>query len=326
MRASYTKDALSSRNDGPDMLLMPEGLSFSASNTFECGQAFRWTRVRKGDDDYWIGIVRGYLVKVRRDREFQILAVEKCSKSKEFDLTSYFSLDIDLDSILRSLPKESFLDSAIRDYYGLRILRQDPWECLVSFLCSINCNIPSIRTRIENLCRKFGAQIEYRMLDEKYYSFPEPKVLARAEKLELLSCRLGFRWKYVSHVAKKIVSGELELESLSKLSYEQACQELISETSGKTFGVGPKVADCVCLFSLGKLEAFPIDVWMIRCLASNYPSLLEPLRRNVSQLTNNKYQEWSKAMRSHFGRYAGYAQQYLYSKTRNSFIPNKGQV
>ncbi len=145
------------------------------------------------------------------------------------------------------------------------------------------------------------------------------RTLSRArEKRELIACKLGFRWKYVRHVSRKVASGELKLDSLSELAYHTACSELISEASGKTFGVGPKVADCVCLFSLGMLEAFPIDVWMIRCLMSQYPNLIGASSKQIpDQLTPRRYQEWAQIMRTHFGRNAGYAQQYLYMKMRN---------
>ena len=155
-------------------------------------------------------------------------------------------------------------------------------------------------------------------MDGEYYSFPEPATLASAEKRDLIGCKLGFRWKYVRYVSRKVDSGELKLDSLSDLAYRPACSELISESSGKTFGVGPKVADCVCLYSLGMLEAFPIDVWMIRCLTSQYPNLIRsPSRQIPEQLAPRRYLEWAENVRKHFGNNAGYAQQYLYMKMRN---------
>jgi len=297
-----------------------KGVPFNPLFTFECGQAFRWKRLSQTSED-WLGIILGNLVRVKGD-SLRVLgrAEQDASRTDAFDLRKYFSLEHDLDQILSSLPKDPFLISAVKEYYGLRILRQDPWECIISFLCSINCNIPSIKLKIENLCRRFGTRIESGVMDGEYYSFPEANSLAGAEKRELLSCKLGFRWKYVRYVSKKVAKGELKLGSLSRSSYHTACDELISEASDKTLGVGPKVADCVCLFSLGMLEAFPIDIWMIRCLMSQYRDLIGFCSKKVpNQLPPRRYQKWAEIMRSHFGSSAGYAQQYLYMKMRNSW-------
>ena len=171
----------------------------------------------------WLGIVLGNLVRVTGS-SFRVLGrvAPNSRRVDAFDLKTYFSLDHDLDQILSSLPKDPFLTSAVKEYYGLRILRQDPWECLISFLCSINCNIPSIKLKIENLCQRFGTRIDSGLLDGEYYSFPEPDALAGAEKRELIACKLGFRWKYVRHVSRKVASGELKLDSLSELAYHDS--------------------------------------------------------------------------------------------------------
>jgi N-glycosylase/DNA lyase len=256
-----------------------------------------------------MGVVSDKLVRVSRE---DAVIVSALSRDSEF-LSRYFSLDDDLDSILATFPHDAMLDNAKRQFRGLRLLTQNPWECLVSFICSINCNIPSIRVKIENLSRKYGSRIKTN-LDLDAYSFPTPESLARANKRDLLDCRLGFRWKYVKFIAKNVVKGEINLEKLRTVSYTSALNELISNVSGKTFGVGPKVADCTLLYSLHKTEAFPIDVWILRCLNKFYKE--EVGIGNLESLTLKRYFEFSEIMRRKFGKYAGYAQLYLYVKMR----------
>ncbi|MHB8568071.1 MAG: DNA-3-methyladenine glycosylase family protein [Nitrososphaerales archaeon] len=294
----------------------PRRFQFDPSNTFECGQAFRWSRVTEGGHD-WQGIISGLALRVNQSCAQITGQFNAGSSGQESVVRDYFSCRDDLQKIICTFPRDGYLDSAKAEYAGLRLLTQDPWECLLSFVCSINCNIPSIRFKIGNLCRRFGKKIDSEEA-HAIYSFPDAKSLSKAEKKDLLDCKVGFRWKYIQYIARKVALGELDLKRLEKMSYDRARSELISETSEKTFGVGPKVADCVLLFSLRKFEAFPIDVWMIRCLAQNYPDLAKGLLpEGKTQITPGKYFEISAIVRKHFGNYAGYAQQYLYMKTRN---------
>jgi len=283
---------------------------FDPSITLDSGQAFRWRPLDESRNG-WIGIVSGNVVKVS-EKEARVLS----DNSQDTEaLQRYFSIDDDIDSIFATFPYDKTLNSSKRGLPGLRLLTQDPWECLISFVCSINCNIPSIRLKIDNLSRRYGKKIETD-LDFEAYSFPTAETLAKASKRDLLTCKLGFRWKYVKFIAKRVAKGELDLDKLRNVSYQVSLQELISETSGMTFGVGPKVADCVLLYSLHKTEAFPIDVWILRCLERFYP---EETGGSVRSLTPKKYFAISEAMRMKFGRYAGYAQLYLYVKMRHDF-------
>lgn len=294
----------------------PRDFLFNPRYTLESGQAFRWNEY---ETDNWRGIVSGHLIFVDKDS----VSVDQQDGMKL--ASQYFSVGQNLSDILRTLPGDQFLTSAINQYRGLRLLSQDPFECLISFICSINSNIPSIRFKIENLSRRFGVPLRNSNNGLQYHAFPTPISLANATKEQLISCKVGFRWKYIQFVAKKVSSGELDLVQLGKLSYEKAKNILISEISGKTFGVGPKVADCVLLFSLGKSEAFPIDVWMFRCILLNYAHLVQDVfpRKQNTHLTKNKYLSIGEIMRRHFGKYAGYAQQYLYMKTRSDAISLK---
>lgn len=286
-------------------------IEFNPSITFDCGQAFRWFPSTRNPNE-WIGTVGKYVVGASRSK------VRLLAGSDEVDfetrLRTYLSFSDNLRQIRSSLPSDPFLASAARQYAGLRLLTQDPWECLISFVCSINSNIPSIRMKIENLARRFGSRIS---LDDgtSVYTFPEPESLAFAEKEDLVKCKTGFRWKYIQFLAQRVVSGQLDLGGVGKMPYEVARDYLVSETSRKTFGVGPKVADCVLLFAYHKLEAFPIDVWIARCIKTIY---LEHLKiSDWNSLTTKRYYELSAALRQHFGANSGYAQQYLFAKFRN---------
>ena len=295
------------------------GFEFNPGYTFESGQVFRW---RKSEDDrHWTGIVSGNVISVNELRanvlsktETGTTSVTRCAET----IHEYFSERENLNEIISTFPKDELLTKATKKYSGLRLLTQDPWECLISFVCSINSNIPSIKFKIENLCRTFGEKIAADTIQEAY-SFPTPISLARAEKSQLIECKVGFRWKYIQHIAKKVESGELDLQYIRKLPYEKARAELISSESHITFGVGPKVADCVMLFSMSKSEAFPMDVWMNRCISQYYFELVQDLFPNGKiSFSGSRYFEAGNIMRRHFGKYAGYAQQYLYMYTRNN--------
>lgn len=286
-------------------------LIFDPSLTFASGQVFRWRPLDETCNE-WIGIVSGTVVKISGNSATMIGTNQK---NLEFDrlIESYFSFDDDLSYILSTFPRDKFLSPALKEFEGLRLLTQDPWECLISFVCSINCNIPSIKLKIENLSRKYGNRI-VTGTDEVAFSFPSPEVLAKAEKEDLLQCRVGFRWRYIKHIAGKVANGELDLEKLRRLQYAETLSQLISEQTDNTLGVGPKVADCALLYSIHKTEAFPIDVWILRCMKQYYSNSIGPPK---SSLTPKTYNSISESMRKKFGKYAGYAQLYLYSKIRN---------
>jgi N-glycosylase/DNA lyase len=287
-------------------------LDFDPSVTFDSGQVFRWRPIDAARSE-WLGIISGTLLRVS-SKEVTNVTTEGSTSDFQDLASRYFSFQDDLHSIFSRFPKDdSLLNASLNSYRGLRLLTQDPWECLISFVCSINANIPSIRCRIENLCAKYGRRLES-SLNDKMYAFPSARVLAKAEKNDLLACKVGFRWRYIKFIAESVERGELDLERLPALNYFEACSELTSEISGKTLGVGPKVADCVLLYSLHKTEAFPIDVWMLKCIRNFYSDVAGSL--SPKSLTLKSYRLISESMRNRFGSYAGYAQLYLYEKIR----------
>ena len=284
--------------------------------TFDSGQVFRWKQVN-GDPQDWLGIIRGNLVRIK-ERKLSVLGTAKSGGNLGEIAPIYFSSDDDLTQIYSTFPKENvFLQSSVMEFSGLRLLTQDPWECLISFVCSINCNIPSIKMKIENISRKYGEQIECG-LDDKHYTFPAPSSLAKASKSDLLSCKLGFRWKYVKFIAKQVEQGSLDLQRISTMPYPLAVNELISDISGRTLGVGPKVADCALLYSFHKKEAFPLDVWILKYVQLMYAE------DQINSLSRKRYFEIGEIMRERLGANAGYAQLYIYEKIRRSrFTRNK---
>ncbi len=306
------------------MILANLQYEFDPAVVFQSGQTFRWHAVDALKSD-WIGIVSGRVIRIQ-SRNLKLLGTLHKSKDFEDFITSYFSSADDIDKIERSFPDSQYLSSAVMQFRGLRIITQDPWECLISFVCSINKNIPAISRCIETLCVEFGEKIRSE-LDREFFAFPDPKRLSQATEAELLSCGVGFRWRYIKYISEKIVSGELDLRVPYALSYENSQKYLISNLSGLTMGVGPKVCDCALLFSYHKLEAFPIDVWMLRCLSSHYTEELKlnsPVPKNG--ISAKSYDLISAKARGYFGKYAGYAQQYLYMKIRADAIRNRGRV
>jgi N-glycosylase/DNA lyase len=235
-------------------------IPFNLDATLCCGQVFRWEN--KGD--WWYGIVGEEPLKVRQTKtELEFAGADQTL------LSHYFSLDEDLERIGSEIGKDKHIRRALSKFWGLRLIRQEPWECLISYICASYKNIPAIKRMILNLSRKFG---EKKFLDSyEFFTFPTPKALAFAEENSLTTCGLGYRVKYVLATSKRIFENDFELENLRKLPYEQAKKQLCHLA-----GVGPKVADCVLLFSLGKTEAFPVDRWVKRVMLHHYAQKLSP--------------------------------------------------
>ncbi len=277
---------------------------FDLDFTLQCGQAFRWKKIGK----WWYGVVRQNVVKVRQNEDvlgFQAYPEELNSKLLE----SYFRLDDDLPKFYSSILKDEHIKAAVEGFKGLRLMRQEPWECLISYICATNKNIPTIKDMILNISKKFGKKLLFDGQD--FYTFPKPNDLANTSTEELKACKLGYRAERVLEASRKVSTREVDLESLGKLNYEEAKTELMELP-----GVGPKVADCVLLFSLDKLEAFPIDVWMKRIVMEYYADHFESsfVKKVLSKksLTGGEYNRIGLFGRTYFGKFVGYAQEYLY--------------
>jgi N-glycosylase/DNA lyase len=212
-------------------------------------------------------------------------------------VSRYLSLDADLGAFSRRFADDPCLGPAIRGYAGLRLLRQDPWECLVSFICSATSNIPRIKLNVGSVACVLGDRTGPGARD---FAFPSPDVIAAAGETKLRQLGLGFRAKSVAQAAEAVASGKLEFEPLRQVSYDAARAALMS-----LHGVGEKIADCVLAFSLDKPEAFPVDRWTRRALEEWYG--LPP------ELNNTRAGEWARAR---FGEHGAIAQQYVFHRER----------
>ena len=260
------------------------------------GQAHRWKR----HEDWFSGVLWGNLVLVRqqgRSIEFQSAPAHPDTLDPRF--RQYLRLDDDLDSIYGDITCDANVAAQVRLYPGLRVLRQEPWECLVAYICSANSNIETIHLSMERLSDTFGHPVSLNGHTRR--TFPSPVDLAEAGERELRELKLGFRAPYVHRAAEAIVEKRIDLVHLVRAPYPEAKAELMALR-----GIGDKIADCIALMSLEKLEAFPIDVWVRRALAEWYfPGQKTP--------TNRVLLPWAQ---EYFGRYAGYANQYLFHGRR----------
>jgi N-glycosylase/DNA lyase len=277
---------------------------FNLDVTLCCGQVFRWER--KGD--WWYGVAADRAFKIRQTNA----TLEFANVDEKF-VTHYFSLEDNLCSIRDKIGRDEHIKKALRAFWGLRIVRQEPWECLVSYICATYKSIAAIKQMLLKMAKTFGERIT--LDDFDFYTFPTPEKLAKAAASSLATCGLGYRAKYVIETSKRVYETNFDLESLRKMPYQQAKKTLLSFS-----GVGSKVADCVLLFSLGKLEAFPVDVWVKRAVISHYSDrfpkeFVQKMSANRS-FSNAEYEQLNAFGRDYFGEYAGYAQEYLYHYER----------
>ncbi len=269
-------------------------LPFSLDQTLSCGQVFRWERIADG---WWYGVVGDRVIKIRQDESNLVF-----EGANTAFIRHYFSLDLDLKKIIKTFDKDPFIHAAISQCTGLRLVRQPPWECTVSYICSTNSNIPTIRRRIASIAQQFGKEIEFE--EQTYYTFPNPSPISCGGLEGLTECRLGYRQPYVFRTSCSITEEKQWEEMIRRLPYEDARKELM-----KLHGVGPKAADCILLFAFQKYEAFPVDVWIRRIMQQNYIKTLNL----EAGLTNRDYDTIRQFAREHFGKYCGYAQEYLYA-------------
>jgi N-glycosylase/DNA lyase len=252
---------------------------FDLDLTLDSGQVFRWVR----EGEWWSGVLGSDEVHLR-----QTPAGVEVRGGDETSLQRYFRFDDDLAEIYRSISKDRCMEELIDRFRGMRLIRQDLWECSASYLLASYSNIPRIKKMIENVCRTFG-----RPLPGGRYAFPTPAEI-EAGCAEIGLCRLGYRADWLVSYAAQVNSGEFDLEHLRSLPYLEAVAYL-----KRIKGVGDKVADCIALFGLGHMEACPVDVRIARAMKEVYG-------------VSGSYRKVSEYARRHFGPHAGYAQEYLY--------------
>ena len=273
---------------------------FDLAESLESGQAHRWRRL---GDGWYSGVLGERLVHLRQNNGDVEYRYTGNPPGRDADinrlLASYFRLDDGIAAIYDEICRDRRVAAMVQKYDGLRILRQDPWECTVAFICSATSNIPRIHQNMEAMADSLGEPLE---LDgEVRHTFPDALRLASAGEGRLRELGLGFRAPYVIAAADMVRSGALDLEELIRLPYPETKSRLM-----ECRGIGAKIADCIAVFSLEKMEAFPVDVWVRRALAEWYfPMQKKPPDRAMV--------DWAQ---QYFGRYAGYSQQYLFHGRR----------
>ena len=280
-----------------DKIILKDIQHFDPVHTFMCGQCFRWDE----EDDGFVGIVKEKVIFVKLLGNGDI-EIHNTNEKEFYEIwQDYFDFNTDYEKIKNTLYIDEHLKKAIDFGYGIRILNQDVFECLISFIISTQNSIPRIKKIISVMSNLFGEEITYN--GKKYFSFPTPKKLAGLTEEDLAPLKAGYRAKYIIDAAKKVYNGEVDIYSLFEQDTKKAREELL-----KIKGVGPKVADCILLFSLKKHDAFPIDVWIGRIMRSLY------LTENATMKEILEYSE------QNFSGYAGFAQQYLFYYARENKI------
>ena len=280
-----------------DNQIILEGISedFEPKHVFECGQCFRWLREEDGS---YTGVVQGKVINVKKEND---LIIFDNTNKEDFENIwfDYFDLGRNYGEIKKQLKvMDEYLEKATEFGQGIRILQQDGWEMLISFIISANNRIPMIQRAINNLSERYGKFIdEYR--GKKYYAFPTPEELSTVSVEDIRACQNGFRDKYIKSVVDYVNENDEDVLSYRKLDTSECIKELV-----KFNGVGPKVADCIALFGMQKYDTFPVDVWVKRVMEEFY------VEDNLSLPKIRKF------ALDKFGDLAGFAQQYLFYYAR----------
>lgn len=266
---------------------------FNLKEIFDCGQCFRWEHLPE-DESIWQGLAGAYPAAMKYDESLQTLHIADMAGAGEAFWRNYLDLDRDYGAIKKLLEDgDEAMAEAIKCGSGIRILKQEPWEALVSFIISQNNNIPRIKKCINYLAAEIGEPI-----NDGLYALPSAQDLAKATIEDLAPCRLGYRAKYLIEAGRQISEDEGFLARLQETSVDGA---KAAEELQKICGVGPKVANCIALFGLNKLDCFPLDVWMKRVM------------NQVYGIPENDVKAMRTYAEEHFGQYGGIAQQYLFN-------------
>jgi len=275
---------------------MHKNWSIDVENSINSGQVFLW----KKNNQYWYGI-----------NGQDVLRVDDLGNIKSYqnNKTDFFRKRDDMMEIIRSISIDNTTKNAVKKYLGLRLLDQDPFQCLISFIVSSNSNIQKIKSSLEKISKKFGTKVKFE--NQEFFLFPKPEKLAKASINEITDCGVGYRARFIKEAANMSFLKKIDFEYLQKCDYHDAKENICLVT-----GVGNKVADCVLLFSLNKLEAFPLDRWMIRILQKYYSDQFQITTKTI---TEKQYGVLHEKIINHYGQYAGYAQQFLFKMERENY-------
>ena len=272
---------------------MKNKFSIDVDNSINSGQVFLWEK--HGSD--WYGVDGQDVLKINKNGVIKSIRNLK---------TDFFRKNDNMQEIIKSISKDKTVKKAVKEYEGLRLFRQDPFQCLISFIISSNSNIQKIKNSLEKITKKFGKKVKIQ--NKEFFLFPEPKKLAKATIDEIKSCGVGYRAPFIKEAAKMVILKKIDFEYLKKCDYHEAKKNICLVP-----GIGNKVADCIMLFSLNKLESFPLDTWMIKILEKYYS---KEFKIETKTITQKQYELLHEKIVNYFGPYCGYAQQYLFKMER----------
>ena len=269
--------------------------SFNLEHIFECGQCFRWNREKNGS---YTGVFKNNVLNIKEENgkiKFQGI----CEGNIEEIIKDYFDFNTDYSKIKETLSKvDKYLEESIKFGNGIRILNQDLWEVIISFIISANNNIPRIKGIIERISKQYGKEVKFQ--GKSYYTFPTPEELSKASVEDLRKLGLGFRDKRVYETTQIIKNEEIDLKQIEQMEDTNKTREALESLPG----VGPKVADCILLFGLKRFEVFPIDVWVRRVMNDLYIKNEDETKVNKKEIEN--------IAKTKYAELAGIAQQYLF--------------
>ena len=274
---------------------MRNQFSIDIDNSINSGQVFLWEKF--GSD--WYGINGQDVLKINKNGVIKSIINSK---------TDFFRKNDNIEEITKSISKDKTVKKAVKEYEGLRLFRQDPFQCVISFIISSNSNIQKIKSSLEKITKKFGRKVK--ILNKEFFLFPEPEKIAKATINEIKSCGVGYRAPFIKEAAKMVVLKKIDFEYLKKCDYYEAKKNICLVP-----GIGNKVADCIMLFSLNKLESFPLDTWMIKILEKYYS---KEFKIETKTITQKQYESLHEKIVNYFGPYCGYSQQFLFKMEREN--------
>ena len=265
-------------------------------NSINSGQVFLWQKSK----NYWYGIDGQNILKINQKGKIKSMQNMKTSFLREND---------DIEKIIKSISKDKTIKKAVKKYEGLRIFNQDPFQCMISFIISSNSNIQKIKSSLEKISRKFGKKMAIE--DQEFFLFPKPEKIAKASISEIKTCGVGYRAPFIKEAAKMVTEKKINFEYLKNSNYDETKRNLRLIP-----GIGNKVADCIMLFSLNKLNAFPLDTWMIKILEKYYS---KEFQIETKTITEKQYEILHEKIVDYFGPYCGFAQQFLFKMERENY-------
>ena len=275
---------------------MKNKFTIDIDNSINSGQVFLWKKIKKN----WYGVDGQNILKINEGGKIESIQNTKID---------FFRKNDNIQKIIKSISKDKTVKKAISQYEGLRLFNQDPFQCMISFIISSNSNIQKIKNSLEKISKKFGTKLVVQ--NEEFYLFPKPEKIAKASINEIKTCGVGYRAPFIKEAAKMVTSKKINFEYLKNSDYNETKRNLRLIP-----GVGNKVADCIMLFSLNKLDAFPLDTWMIKILEKYYSN---EFHIETKTITEKQYEILHKKIVDYFGQYCGYAQQFLFKMERENY-------